>query len=194
MEVHHLQECPKLPHSCKFAAVGCERKILIGDIENHFNESKDTHLTLALERIVSQNEELKQHKIENRNQQLEITSLNTKLEAVMQRLEKTEKKLNITNFTDEFVLKIQNFAENFSTGKKIRTSFYTSRRYRLAVWTPPKGAKESVSDHMSVFIRVTSGHFDDNIQWPFKANIEFSVLSKSKKTFHHSIRHHQPNF
>ena len=92
----------------------------------------------------------------------------------------------MVRFTDEFIFKIENFNErrqNAKAGEQIAESFYTSRRYRLETWVSLKGPTEDASHHVSIFTRTIKGSFDDVVQWPLKANVEFSVLSKNKKRF-----------
>ena len=67
-------------------------------------------------------------------------------------------------------------------------SFYTSRKFGLEIWVFLKGDAQAASNHVSIFIHTINKSFDDVVQWPLKANIEFSVLSKSVKHFARSFK------
>ncbi|PAA62523.1 hypothetical protein BOX15_Mlig010453g3 [Macrostomum lignano] len=44
--VEHLKTCPDKPNECKYSHLGCERKARKSDLEKHYRDEVDNHLTL----------------------------------------------------------------------------------------------------------------------------------------------------
>ena len=50
---HHRMMCPRELVSCSYSVVGCEQKMYRSKLEKHEMESRETHLNLAMKKVVT---------------------------------------------------------------------------------------------------------------------------------------------
>ena len=50
---HHRKECARELVSCSYSAVGCEEKMYRSKVEKHEEESRETHLNLAMKKVIT---------------------------------------------------------------------------------------------------------------------------------------------
>ena len=49
----HRKECARELISCLYSVVGCEEKMYRSNVEKHEEESRETHLNLAMKKVVT---------------------------------------------------------------------------------------------------------------------------------------------
>lgn len=106
-------------------------------------------------------------------QRQQITSLS-------QRLSQT------TSITDgTLIWRISNFSQKVAEAKtkgglELKSEpFMTSRYgYKLGASIFPDGNGSGESDHLSVYIRVLPGNYDNILEWPFRLPISFQLLDQ----------------
>ena len=63
--------------------------------------------------------------------------------------------------------------------------FYTSRSgYKMRVEIYPNGRSRCKNTHLSAFIRLLKGQYDDSLDWPFKGTVTLELLNQSEDTHH----------
>uniref|UniRef100_A0A7M5X679 Uncharacterized protein n=1 Tax=Clytia hemisphaerica TaxID=252671 RepID=A0A7M5X679_9CNID len=192
MKVHISEECTMVPQDCQFALLGCEEKILSGGLLKHNQEAVGLHLDLALKRITLQDEKLQsQEKTitvqEGRLkfQETEIKTQAIQISKIMEKLNEIEKKPEVNSpFTDHFIWKINQFSDEKQKAKndpgyELTKCFYTSRGHKLEIELFPNGNGPRRNKNMAICARTVQGSFDDTINWPMKAIIEFYALDRS---------------
>ena len=50
---HHRKECARELVSCSYSVVGCEEKMYRSKVEKHEEESRETHLNLAMKKVIT---------------------------------------------------------------------------------------------------------------------------------------------
>ena len=49
----HRKECARELVSCSYSVIGCEEKMYRNNVEKHEKESRETHLNLAMKKVVT---------------------------------------------------------------------------------------------------------------------------------------------
>ena len=74
------------------------------------------------------------------------------------------------------------------------TPFYTSERgYKLQLDVNANGSGSGKGTHLSVFVVLMKGEYDEELKWPFNANITIQLLNWSDDSNHiqDTIPHHK---
>ena len=74
------------------------------------------------------------------------------------------------------------------------TSFYTGERgYKLLLNVDANGSGSGKGTHLSVFVVLMKGEYDEELKWPFNANITIQLLNWSDDSNHiqDTIPHHK---
>ena len=85
------------------------------------------------------------------------------------------------------LLPVEVTMREFETSKENKTTwfsspFYThSHGYKLCLVVYPNGKGDGSDTHVSIFIRLMQGEFDDELDWPFKGNISIQVLNQQAR-------------
>jgi len=180
-----------VPRDCQFVLLGCEEKILSGGLLKHNQEAVGLHLDLALKRITLQDEKLQsQEKTitvqegKLKFQEAEIKTQAIQISKIMEKLNEIEKKPEVNSpFTDHLIWKINQFSDKKQKAKNdprynLTKCFYTSRGHKLEIDFRPNGESRR-NKNMAIFARTVQGSFDDTINWPMIAMIEFYALDRS---------------
>ena len=152
-------------------------------MEQHQAEAANYHLNLALNKINSQDEKLKNQETLNHEQNEEIQSLKSSLTEV-------QTLLDLSPFNDSLTWQIERFQKGVRKGKKnhnyhIYKSFYTSKGYNIEILVYPNGnGPHYVDKSVSMFFSTTTGNFDDTLSWPLKAKIDYWALDEDGNPVH----------
>ena len=76
----------------------------------------------------------------------------------------------------------------------VSTPFYTSERgYKLHLSVYANGWGSGKGTHLSVCVYLMKGEYDEELKWPFNANITIQLLNWSDDSNHiqYTIRHHE---
>ena len=58
--------------------------------------------------------------------------------------------------------------------------FYThSSGYRMCIRVVPRGLEEGKGTHMSLFVYLQKGQFDDHLKWPFRGEIAIQIVNQA---------------
>ena len=156
--LQHRQMCVHEEVFCKYLNIGCKKKFLRKDLEDHHNDSQQ-HLQLAIDEVNQQKETIKT--LEDKVAQQLSTPINFK----------------ITNFSK---LKMSNEIV-YSPG------FYTSPGgYKMSICVYANGNGDGNGTHVSVFSYLMRGENDDHLRWPFTGTVTVELLNQLKDDNHHS--------
>ena len=83
-----------------------------------------------------------------------------------------------------FVLK--NFEQQRRVnGSWLSTAFYThSRGYRMCLKVYPNGVGDGQNTHVSIFVSMMQGRFDDYLKWPFKGEVTIEIINQAGRFGH----------
>ena len=178
-EKHISNECPMTVVDCAFKIVGCSVRLPEKDMPTHIAESVSAHLLLQMtsyKQLVTRLEE--ENKILKKDNKL-----------LHQRLDKQQ--LQITVLTEHLqtlhstpVAPVNFIMVGFDAHRRDGTSwfsppFYTHLEgYKMYMEIDANGYGEGEGTHVSVYISLMRGEFDNQLPWPFRGNVTINFLNQ----------------
>ena len=158
----HLQSCEHEFVTCKYAAVGCQKKCLRKALEKHEQDSR-LHLGVTTKCVLRQQNEIAQLK-------KELSVLRTML-----------------NKATPFTIKLPNFSKKKSDNEALFSSpFYTSViGYKMCLKMVANGWYDGKGTHISVYAHLMKGDNDDYLTWPFIGTVTFELRNQLEDKNHH---------
>ncbi|XP_066935137.1 TNF receptor-associated factor 6-like [Clytia hemisphaerica] len=168
MNDHLTKACKKIPHSCKFASIGCQEKMILDKLRSHQSIATEHHLNLALDKICEQQDEI----ISLRNSQTKFSNLfNQRVGLSL----KENHVWTILGFDEKLRL-----AKQQSDYLELTEDFYTSQGYKLNCclessrpFTPDND--DSKRRWFALYFCTIEGNFDEILKWPLVMSIEPSI-------------------
>jgi TNF receptor-associated factor 4 len=65
-----------------------------------------------------------------------------------------------------------------------RVFFTHPHGYKMNVLVFPEGVKEGRGTHVSIYVLLMQGPFDDHLKWPFRGNITLQILNQVRDSDH----------
>ena len=120
---------------------------------------------------------------------LELNNTKVKINDTLEKLEVATGK-QMAKFDKPFLWKIDNFGDLLqkakATEEKLLYSipFYScsaeSCGYKFKVRIDPNGNSSGTNNHLSVYIYVMKGEYDDMLPWPFKKKVTFTLIDQQE--------------
>lgn len=153
------------------------------DADEHEDACVKKHLSLLLAAVMTQNEKLN-------DQVKQLTRRVDSLQLAVATLEKcgTCKHQQPTKFTVQWP--IQNWIEKLRAAKNEETHscrllsspYYISHPgYRVCIEAFPNGTQAGKGNHLSIFLKLLKGQYDDDLPWPFRLKYSMSVLDQQEQ-------------
>ena len=147
---------------CPFHYADCETQLPHKDMPEHMKETV-THLTLlatATQKLMKENQEL----------QRMVQAMNADIRALKEDLQQ-----DIS--TSRWLLK---FRVKYTEEEVFSPAFYThTHGYRMCVRVYPNGYGDGKGTHVSIFVFMMRGPFDDNLKWPFRGEITIQIVNQA---------------
>ena len=162
MDSHTREECPLTVIDCDFKHVGCEVGIARKDMPEHLTKNLVAHvslLTVSHKRLEEENKQLKTQVVKLEQSLLELTtnSVPTCVDFVMNDFDQHKED------------------EDFW----ISPPFYSHPQgYKLCLAVAANGNGEGEGTHLSVFIYIRRGEYDNILRWPFQGTIMITAIGK----------------
>ena len=190
---HVANHCPLSVIGCEFSHVGCRVKCPRKDMPAHLNDNVVVHVSLQLAsyqntiaRLDEENKQLGQ-KVENLTHDLQIQKQEmVKLEGKNKQLEQLVMKLSQDFEIRSPLCPLELIMTGFETLKRSNDDwqskpFYTNPKgYKLCLRVYPNGSSFGKGTHVSVYVYVMQGEFDEQLQWPFRGTITIQLLNQLK--------------
>ena len=161
---HIQQSCDYSEVYCKYASIGCEEKIIRKEIIEHENNAEH-HLPIALNKI-------------------------TELNIMM------AKKASSGSWFGSFreggqqtTFKLAKYSEKEACSLKYCFEpFFTSPAgYKICFFIYLNGGSKEIGTHISVFIKILHGPYDEQLEWPFCGVFKVELLNQLADCNHHSM-------
>ena len=193
VDKHLDTECPLQETDCVFSFAGCSVKLLRKDMEAHIGKDLAHHLSLqavshkeAMERQASMQKEIDQlrEQLEDKTSTLEDNLDRTKDE--VDDLKSQQESLH----THMSVVPVHLVLNDFVVKRKAKEiwhsrPFYSSPRgYKMCLVVHTNGHKDGTNTHLSVYIRLMSGDFDNQVDWPFQGSVFVNLIDQRDDADH----------
>ncbi len=158
----HLSTCQYQEVACKYSELGCKTIPFRKDLHGHENDDK-AHLRIAMTTVLT----LKK----------QSTLLNTQLQC-----SSMKDQLGATS-----IFKMPSFKEKKGNNIDFYSNpFYTHPRgYKMVINIDANGYDMHKGTHVSVWVYLMRGEYDDQLEFPFKGTIKFELLNQLEDKNHH---------
>ncbi|XP_066935352.1 TNF receptor-associated factor 4-like [Clytia hemisphaerica] len=182
LDKHIEEDCPRTKIVCQFEEIGCPHRCAREKLARHYKTGIIEHVRLLYDIIMKQGQRLDQHHELLQDHGALLETHQTRL-ADMERVNRTQLIWRI----DEFGRKMKE-AKNGNTPTLFSPPFYTSRHgYRLAASLCLNGDGKGKGTHISAFISILKGAYDNLLKWPFSYRVSFYLLDQNNDP---SLRKH----
>ena len=152
----HNETCPKAIITCEYNTVGCNKRMKREEKEEHNKESVQEHLQMTKEELQMATKRISYLEIKNA-----LLSSNE-------------------------VFKLMQFSQKKEENEDWNSlGFYTSPGgYKMKLNVCPNGDGNGKGTHVSCFICLMSGEYDDTLEWPFQGEVTIELLNQLEDMNH----------
>ena len=154
--IEHRDICPKEEVECQYSKIGCHEKMKREDIPQHNKDKMEEHLGSAVDNIEKLKHTIKQLEQQNESQYM----TNIKMEGY-----EAMKERNRTWYSPDFYTHLGGY------------------RLRLVAYASGYGDDENT--HVSCFINLVPGEYDNTLEWPFQGGVTVEILNQLEDRNHH---------
>ena len=167
----HLDVCPDLPIQC--SNEGCNEKMPRRSLASH-NETCPKAIIPCEYNTVGCNKKMKREEQEKHNE-----------EEIKQHLEAAMKKIEVLLPTNQ-VIKLNQYTEKKEEEEDwYSPGFYTSPGgYKMSLNVITNGTSKGKGTHVSCFICLMAGEYDDTLEWPFQGEVTIELLNQLEDKNH----------
>ena len=211
LEAHQANECLLAVVKCSFSFAGCKVEITRKEMPAHITESLADHMTLQaishqkqlkemqtdISELKAENQKLKD-KLDEQNQKFknQLDKQNEKIAAILRnpsvqsskevgaatvtpKAEETEGDPNVT----PVLIVFKDFQQHTIWWSP---PFYTHPQgYKMCLKVFPNGNRSGENTHVSVYINIMKGEFDDRLLWPFRGDLTIRLLRNNSETWYY---------
>lgn len=153
---------------CDFECVGCSAILHRKDIVKHIVDNANNHISMITDCLRKKDKAFADlaRKYKRLKQEMDAPSLTYKQDII------------------PVLFRLENFEDYKQTGKQWYSSpFYShSNGYKLCIEVLANGSDRGYKSHVSVFVHLMKGEFDDQLTWPLHAIIKLQLLSHEGKS------------
>ena len=161
----HLEQCPLQVIQCPFTSAGCTVQLPRREMEQHEENAMRQHLRMVM------------------NLQFAKPKHAQKPRAPSLTVDDSQYLFNLTpvEFTIKDVLELKK-----SNTEWVSPPFYTHPHgYKVCLIVYPNGIESGSGSHMSVFVGLMKGNYDDQLKWPVEMDIAIELLNWREDNGHH---------
>ena len=205
---HQANDCLLQVVKCSFSFAGCKIEIPRKEMATHITESLADHMSLqAISHQLQLKElqaDIKELKAENQKLKDELDDQHWKLKdqldeqnqkiAEILRNPKVSKEVpatvsgpNAEAISDTNVAPVLIVFKDFQQHTIWWSSpFYTHPQgYKMCLKVFPNGNRSGENTHISVYINILKGEFDDQLLWPFRGDFTIRLLRNNSETWYY---------
>ena len=172
---NHRDICPKQLISCRYSDIGCEILMKREDQSKHDEYYMKIHLDTAVDVVRDFGIKIETIQQENDAYKLLTLQLETKLASITVS-PKYGGLHQVLKFP--FIREHNNFV-------RMSPGFYSSPGgYKMSLHVHPKGSDTGKDTHISCFMYLMPGEYDDILEWPFRGEITIELLNQLQDSNH----------
>ena len=172
MESHLSTECPEEYVLCKFTMFGCDTAVRRREKESHFSDTS-FHFEKSIELQIPLLQSLSKCFLTKSLDSADVTSLPLSFRPWLQNTPTCYPR-------PPWVVKMEGFEEKKRNSKGWYSNpvFSHFGGYKMCLNVYPNGFVSGKGTHVSVYIYLMKGDNDDNLKFPFKGHVVFSLLNQ----------------
>ena len=209
--LQHLNKvCPLQTIKCEFQYAGCEVECQRQHMQAHLDENVKLHLDKVSHRTKQQQCEINTLQCKTQQQQSEIDTLllktgeqQTQMEALQCKSEQQQQTIEQNKSQVDSLISLLNQAigptfgppldivvTNFQKLNKAGDEWYSPpffshvRGYRMCLRVDADGHGTGKGTHVSVFVYLMRGEYDDQLRWPFRGDVTIRLLNQRRDEGH----------
>ena len=158
----HVCSCQYETVSCKYKPFGCTAKPLRKDLQAHESDDK-IHLHSTMDTVLRLTNEISLLRSQ--------LTTNTKSPAI------------------SHAFKVTSFSQKKSNNIVFHcTPFFTHPQgYKMVITINANGIEKNKGSHISLWVYLMKGEYDDELEFPFKGTVIFELLNQLEDKCHHKI-------
>ena len=195
LESHVTNDCPLTVVDCDFKGVGCEIRLPRKDLSTHHTESLVAHVLLQTKRLMDleiENKQLKQQveklkvvpKVLHHHMTMQptISKLQQQVEMLTKDLWEYQTKTSLCPQQ----LTMTNFEQHKKDGDEWHSPpFYSHPKgYKMCLVVYAGGNGDGANTHVSVFLKLMKGEYDEELKWPLIGKFKIQLLSQNEDERH----------
>ena len=172
----HLDICSKQVVHCVYKSLGCKEVLPRDKIEGHLCSCAEAHSKLALERVMELSAQMSEMCTLLKNQGIQVPSVTSRIAAKPWLENKQPMKQPVL----PWVIKMEGFQK-----KKENKEVWFSEAvyshfggYKMCLNVDASGWGPGAGSHISVYICLVAGEYDDQLKWPFKGGLSVTLLNQ----------------
>lgn len=202
LDKHLKEECLCNEKNCEFAYAGCTAQLKSSDMPEHLSSSLQEHLCLVSRHCLHLSKllpmEFRSHvEEEMKSKDVKITFLQSKLKESEDEMSLLRARVeSLEDEIDEvqsdclhlrsiiFVPPCKFVMTEFRKHKQeqdqwLSPPFYSHLGgYKMCITVDANGSEEGQDTHVSVYVNLMKGEYDDHLQWPFKGSIFLQMCNQ----------------
>ena len=183
----HREKCSLEEIACEFSHAGCTAKLQRAKMADHKHQSVEEHLAMAGKTVEQQAIVLQQHTktIASLQRQAETTAT-----WVKQLVAHLKPELLAESPSIIFIPPPAFIMTNFSQRKRAGDAWYSPPfyshigGYKMCLRVDANGNSSGTGTHVSLFVYLMQGEYDDDLLWPFRGCITFQMYNHRVDTGH----------
>ena len=184
----HLEEaCPLQVIKCEFSYAGCEVECQRQHMQTHLKKTMNVHLSKVSQCTITLQSKTEQQQSIIEQQQNVIQQQQKQIVALMSALALNVQKPLVPVFVPPPDIVMTDFEKHRKAGDIWYSpdTFYSHiGGYKMCLRVDANGNGDSKATHVSVFCFLNRGEYDDQLKWPFHANITIQLLNQSSDEGH----------
>ena len=93
--------------------------------------------------------------------------------------------INVPDSTVPCYVAMDNFTQHKEDGDRwCSTPFYSARGYKMRLQVYANGHKKGTGTHVSVFVQIIQGEYDNILTWPYTGTVTFEIINCKGDRYH----------
>lgn len=204
MKAHKDSECLSELVECDFAYEGCQAHVTRGELPKHLSENTHYHLTVVSKQcalllkqfppnfpqtvrqeLATRDAEMIKIQTQLKKREQEVNELKTRLQSVEEELDDVKSDCHVLKST-VFLPPIEFVMIDFIKHKQkevqwLGPPFYSHLGgYCFCLSVDANGSEDGKKTHISLYVNLMKGEFDEHLRWPFRGNIKVVLCNQRK--------------
>ncbi|XP_065900851.1 TNF receptor-associated factor 4-like [Dysidea avara] len=181
----HRKECPLEMVQCEYHNVGCEEKMMRKDLVIHNSKKAHDHLAMTKNQLED---------LQNRCAKLEAVISSSDMDDVISStLKQWGFQLIFMITSNSLQMPVTIKMSEYINLKKAKTTWYSNpfrtcdKGYKMCLYVTPAGSGDGKDTHLSMYLYLMKGPYDDELTWPLRGKFEVKLLNQISDCEHYLV-------